>query len=273
MIHIWLDMMPPSKTWWPRASQWRRFEPMWWFDNRSLAVKTEKGSWWRLRETSPMPERPSRQLCFLLIVTPDSQGKPITRGVIYRHACRWWHRGGDDYYMEVIGRLREKYSFGAFNIMEFDFCGIRYRQMEDGSTEMFQRRYVEQIDTNRTHPNFETSTQGTSSSCHRARAAVFETDLRFPAVCSSPGPARYLCQSWTSPIGNSKGMRWRFIGSQSSSFGGQSSSSNPFNRSYSPGKCRFLCFAWCFFWNKERGFISTGNHNFLPRMGPWSTIN
>ena len=36
---------------------------------------------------------------------------------------------------------------GAFNIMEFDFCGIRYRQMEDGSTEMFQRRYVEQIDT------------------------------------------------------------------------------------------------------------------------------
>ena len=96
---------------------------------------------------------------------------------------------------------------GAFNIMEFDFCGIRYRQMEDGSTEMFQRRYVEQIDTNRTHLNFETSTQGTSSSCHRARAAVFETDLRFPAVCSSPGPARYLCQSWTSPIGNSKGMR------------------------------------------------------------------
>ena len=48
--------------------------------------------------------------------------------------------------MEVIGRLRDRYSFGAFNIGEFDFCGIRYRQMEDGSIELCQRKYVEQIE-------------------------------------------------------------------------------------------------------------------------------
>ena len=54
--------------------------------------------------------------------------------------------GGDDYFMSVIESLREKYSFGAFNTGEFDFCGIHYRQWRDGSIEMSQKKYMERID-------------------------------------------------------------------------------------------------------------------------------
>ena len=32
--------------------------------------------------------------------------------------------GGDQYFLDTIDRLREKYSFGDFNIGEFDFCEI-----------------------------------------------------------------------------------------------------------------------------------------------------
>ena len=48
--------------------------------------------------------------------------------------------------MGVINKLREKYSFGAFNIGDFDFCGIRYHQMRDGSIELCQKKYIEQIE-------------------------------------------------------------------------------------------------------------------------------
>ena len=83
--------------------------------------------------------------CVFSLVTKDHQGKPVVRGVLGIHVDDGIG-GGDDYYMEVIGRLRDRYSFGAFNIGEFDFCGIRYRQMEDGSIELCQRKYVEQIE-------------------------------------------------------------------------------------------------------------------------------
>ena len=83
--------------------------------------------------------------CVFTLVTKGENGKPLVRGVLGIHVDDGIG-GGDDYFMGVIGRLREKYSFGAFNIGEFDFCGIRYRQLDDGSVEMCQKGYVDKID-------------------------------------------------------------------------------------------------------------------------------
>ena len=74
-----------------------------------------------------------------------SYGKPLVRGVLGIHVDDGI-RGGDQYFMDIIEKLRERYSFGAFNIGEFDFCGIRYHQMRDGSIELCQKKYIEQIE-------------------------------------------------------------------------------------------------------------------------------
>ena len=41
--------------------------------------------------------------------------------------------------------MKEKYRFGADYEKEFDFCGIHFKQREDGSIEMDQNKYVEKI--------------------------------------------------------------------------------------------------------------------------------
>eukprot|EP00435_Cladocopium_sp_Y103_P038988 s374_g10.t1 len=83
--------------------------------------------------------------CVFSLVTPDHQGKPKVRGVLGIHVDDGIG-GGDDYFMKIIGNLRERYSFGAFNIGEFDFCGTRYRQHSDGSIELCQQGYIEKIE-------------------------------------------------------------------------------------------------------------------------------
>ena len=83
--------------------------------------------------------------CLFSLVTSDAQGRPKVRGVLGIHVDDGIG-GGDDYFLSVIERLREKYSFGAFNTGEFDFCGIHYRQWRDGSIELSQKKYVERID-------------------------------------------------------------------------------------------------------------------------------
>jgi hypothetical protein len=83
--------------------------------------------------------------CVFSLVTQDAKGKPKVRGVLGIHVDDGMG-GGDDYFMEVINRLKGKYSFGAFNTGEFDFCGIHYRQWRDGSIEMCQQKYIERID-------------------------------------------------------------------------------------------------------------------------------
>ena len=83
--------------------------------------------------------------CVFSLITKDTQGKPRVRGVLGIHVDDGIG-GGDEYFMKTIDRLREKYSFGAFNIGEFDFCGIHYSQWRDGSIEMSQKKYIERID-------------------------------------------------------------------------------------------------------------------------------
>ncbi|CAE7196701.1 unnamed protein product, partial [Symbiodinium sp. CCMP2592] len=53
--------------------------------------------------------------------------------------------GGDRYFSSVIERLRGIYSFGAYEEMDFVFTGIHFKQWDDGSVEMDQHKYVEQI--------------------------------------------------------------------------------------------------------------------------------
>ena len=83
--------------------------------------------------------------CVFSLVTKGPQGEPQVRGVLGIHVDDGIG-GGDEYFMGVINKLREKYSFGAFNIGDFDFCGIRYHQMRDGSIELCQKKYIEQIE-------------------------------------------------------------------------------------------------------------------------------
>ena len=86
--------------------------------------------------------------CVFSLVTKDPKdpnGKPRVHGVLGVHVDDGIG-GGDNYFQKTIERLREKYSFGAFNIGEFDFCGIHYNQWRVGSIEMCQKKYVEKIE-------------------------------------------------------------------------------------------------------------------------------
>ena len=83
--------------------------------------------------------------CVFSLVTPGPHGKALVRGMWGIHVDDGIG-GGDQYFMGAIEKLRERYSFGAFKIGEFDFCGIRYHQMRDGSIELCQEKYIEQVE-------------------------------------------------------------------------------------------------------------------------------
>ena len=83
--------------------------------------------------------------CVFSLVTPDRQGKPCVRGILGIHVDDGIG-GGDSYFTSVIEKLRAKYSFGTYNTGEFEFCGIHYRQWDDGSIEMCQQEYLNRIE-------------------------------------------------------------------------------------------------------------------------------
>ena len=82
--------------------------------------------------------------CLFSLVTKTPSGKPHVRGCLGLHVDDGIG-GGDSYFREVIERLRVKYEFGAYNEGEFEFCGVRYFQWDDGSIEMNQDSYVQRI--------------------------------------------------------------------------------------------------------------------------------
>eukprot|EP00435_Cladocopium_sp_Y103_P025644 s3158_g6.t1 len=63
--------------------------------------------------------------CLFSLVTSDPQGKP---------------------FKSIIQKLRGIYDFGAYNEGEFDFCGVHYKQWDDGSIEMDQGSYIQKIE-------------------------------------------------------------------------------------------------------------------------------
>eukprot|EP00435_Cladocopium_sp_Y103_P068204 s25_g31.t1 len=82
--------------------------------------------------------------CVFSLITKDSKGQPQVRGCLGLHVDDGIG-GGDKYFMEIIGQLRKKFEFGAYNEGEFEFCGVRYYQWDDGSIEMGQDAYIQKI--------------------------------------------------------------------------------------------------------------------------------
>eukprot|EP00435_Cladocopium_sp_Y103_P035397 s1051_g9.t1 len=82
--------------------------------------------------------------CLFSLVTPDQRGKPVVRGVLGIHVDDGLG-AGDGYFKSIIGKLRKIYDFGAYYEREFDFCGVHYKQWDDGSIEMDQVGYIQKI--------------------------------------------------------------------------------------------------------------------------------
>ena len=77
-------------------------------------------------------------------MTPDQRGKPVVRGVLGIHVDDGLG-AGDGYFKSIIGKLGKIYDFGAYYEREFDFCGVHYKQWDDGSIEMDQVGYIQKI--------------------------------------------------------------------------------------------------------------------------------
>ena len=82
--------------------------------------------------------------CTFCLVTPKSNGAPQVHGVLGIHVDDGIG-GGDEYFSEVIEKLRSIYNFGSYEEGEFTFTGIHFRQWLEGSIEMDQTSYVEKI--------------------------------------------------------------------------------------------------------------------------------
>ena len=122
--------------------------------------------------------------CVFTLVTKSTSGKPRVHGVLGIHVDDGIG-GGDDFFMETIGRLRDKYSFGAFNIGEFDFCGIHYSQWRDGSIEMSQRKYIERIEPIQIDRHRRKEVQSPVTEVERQCLRQF---VWFSTVCSGTDP-------------------------------------------------------------------------------------
>ena len=83
--------------------------------------------------------------CLFSLVTPEKDGTPKVRGVLGIHVDDGIG-GGDSYFHSVLQKLKGIYDFGAYNEGEFEFCGVRYRQWDDGTIEMDQCEYLRRIE-------------------------------------------------------------------------------------------------------------------------------
>ena len=83
--------------------------------------------------------------CLFSLVTPEKDGSPRIRGVLGIHVDDGIG-GGDGYFHGVLQKLKGIYDFGAYNEGSFEFCGVRYRQWDDGTIEMDQTEYLRRIE-------------------------------------------------------------------------------------------------------------------------------
>ena len=82
--------------------------------------------------------------CLFSLVTEGKDGRPVVHGILGIHVDDGIG-GGDQYFMKTIEKLRSIFDFGAYHKYEFDFCGVRYKQWDDGTIEMDQRSYMKKI--------------------------------------------------------------------------------------------------------------------------------
>lgn len=83
--------------------------------------------------------------CLFSLVTMNADGTPRVRGVLGIHVDDGLG-GGDSYFSSIIQKLREIYHFGSYDEGDFEFCGVRYRQWDDGSIEMDQIEYLKKVE-------------------------------------------------------------------------------------------------------------------------------
>ena len=82
--------------------------------------------------------------CLFSLISPGPNGSVKVHGVLGVHVDDGIG-GGDTKFARAIQLLREKYSFGSYDEGEFDFCGVHYKQWDDGSIELDQRKYIDRI--------------------------------------------------------------------------------------------------------------------------------
>ena len=83
--------------------------------------------------------------CLFSLVTAEKDGSPRVRGVLGIHVDDGIG-GGDSYFHSVLQKLKKIYDFGAYNEGNFEFCGVRYSQWDDGTIEMDQTEYLRRIE-------------------------------------------------------------------------------------------------------------------------------
>eukprot|EP00435_Cladocopium_sp_Y103_P016603 s1744_g4.t1 len=83
--------------------------------------------------------------CVFSLVTSGANGKPVVRGILGVHVDDGIG-GGDHFFKETLEKLRKHFNFGAYNEHEFDFCGVHYKQWDDGTIEMDQKEYIRKIE-------------------------------------------------------------------------------------------------------------------------------
>lgn len=118
--------------------------------------------------------------------------------------------GGDSYYRSILQKLRERFSFGAYNEHEFDFCGVHYRQWDDGTIETDQRDYIRKIEpinvpqNRRASPDADLSDMGR----HFLRGLC--------RICCCTNKTRFSSKGWTVTSLHSTCKGQRSAGSKSS---------------------------------------------------------
>ena len=123
--------------------------------------------------------------CVFSLITKNSKGQPQVRGCLGLHVDDGIG-GGDSYFGEVIGRLRKKFEFGAYNEAEFEFCGVRYFQWDDGSIELGQDSYIQKIDPIEIPRNRRTQSQENLTPTETQRLRQLCGSLQYAAVHTRP---------------------------------------------------------------------------------------
>lgn len=131
--------------------------------------------------------------CLFLLTTPDKHDRPRVRGVLGIHVDDGIG-GGDSYFRHVLQKLREKFSFGAYHEHEFDFCGVHYKQWDDGTIEVDQHQYLKKIEPIDVPRNRRAEPNAPLSETEQQRLRQLCGSLQYAAVHTRPDLAAKVGQ-------------------------------------------------------------------------------
>ena len=75
----------------------------------------------------------------------DAQGKYVPLGCLGVHVDDGIG-GGSPEFMDMLKQIESRFKFGSFEVGQFKYTGIDFRQWDDGSIEYDQKRYIEKIE-------------------------------------------------------------------------------------------------------------------------------